>query len=327
MQRKKLCGSGGDRARILSLSMHALCHTGKSAANTGDFPLSAQLRYGTATSQRNLVFTRLPLPKWWPWGWGMDKGHNQEASVMTLSRARPQSHFTLPFRLQTPGNLYVTRHLLRRYQSQEFPPTSVPDISSALSHDVFPETRVLLFKLNLQALFLSTAFMQIYFLLSPCTGNLGKQQVNEFWKTPSWQVTSYSRKTFITIISIIKYYAANAIQKELFVGRLVWSSCPWRHISEKLPGSVVWPQWHLPSRGKMNTLHRKLVTYISKEFIFLLCWSQMSFPCICFSQHLSHTVAMILSHFSTEAAALRIMDPPSEVACKTELYVCFSLSP
>lgn len=91
MQRKKLCGSGGDRARILSLSMHALCHTGKSAANTGDFPLSAQLRYGTATSQRNLVFTRLPLPKWWPWGWGMDKGHNQEASVMTLSRARPLS--------------------------------------------------------------------------------------------------------------------------------------------------------------------------------------------------------------------------------------------
>lgn len=93
----------------------------------------------------NLVFTRVPLPKWWYWG--MDKVHNDEASIKTLS-ARPQSHFTLAFRLQTPGNLYLPGHLLRWYQSQELPLTSVPDISSALSCDTFPETRVLLFKLK-----------------------------------------------------------------------------------------------------------------------------------------------------------------------------------
>lgn len=62
------------------------------------------------------------------------------------------------------------------------------------------------------------------FLFSPCTGNLGKQQVNEFWKTPSWQVTSYSRKIFITIISIIKYYTANAIQKSCLLG--AWFEVP-----------------------------------------------------------------------------------------------------
>jgi len=97
-------------------------------------------------------------------------------------------------------------------------------------------------------------------LSSPCTGSLGKQQVNEFRKTPSWQVTSYSRKTFITIISIIKYYTANAVQNGLLVGCLVWSSCPWRHVSKKLPRSVVWPQPHLPSREETNTLHRQLAT-------------------------------------------------------------------
>lgn len=67
-------------------------------------------------------------------------------------------------------------------------------------------------------------YFQIFFfffsLCSPCTGNLGNQQVNEFWKTPSWQVTIYSRKIFITVI-IIKHYAANAVQNGLFVGCLV----------------------------------------------------------------------------------------------------------
>lgn len=42
---------------------------------------------------------------------------------------------------------------------------------------------------------------------------------------------------------------------------------------------------------------------------------------MCFSQHLSHTVAMILSHFFTEAAAFRIMDPhmrqPARSSCRS----------
>lgn len=48
----------------------------------------------------------------------------------------------------------------------------------------------------------------------------------------------------------------------------------------------------------------------------------MSFPCTCFSHLSSHRVTLILSHFFTEAAAFRIMDPPYEVACRIELYVC-----
>lgn len=112
--------------------------------------------------------------------------------MKTLSHVRPlKSHFTLPFRLRTPGNLYLTRHLLRWYQSQEFPITSTPDISSALLHDVFPETRILLFKLNPTCKFYACSlhlcrYFQIHIsLFSPCTGNLGKQQVNEFGKHPT----------------------------------------------------------------------------------------------------------------------------------------------
>lgn len=90
-QRKKLYGSDGGTAVVLPLSVHTLCHTGNSTASTGDLPLSAQLRYSTATPQMNLVFTRLPLPKWWHWGWGIDKVHNDEASMKTLSSARPLS--------------------------------------------------------------------------------------------------------------------------------------------------------------------------------------------------------------------------------------------
>lgn len=63
MQRKKLHGSDGGTATVLPLSVHTLCHTGNSTANTGDLPLSAQLSYRAATPQMNLVFTRLPLPK------------------------------------------------------------------------------------------------------------------------------------------------------------------------------------------------------------------------------------------------------------------------
>lgn len=119
---------------------------------------------------------------------------------------------------------------------------------------------------------ISTDSFRYTTLFPPCIGNLGKQQVNELWKTHSWQVISWSRKKFITIISIIKYYTANAIQKGLFVGHLVWNSCPSRHISEKLPRSVVWPQQHLPSREGPNTLHSQLVTYSPKElFIFVSC--------------------------------------------------------
>lgn len=141
------------------------------------------------------------------------------------------SHFTLPFSLQTPGNLYrpdtfsddtsLKSFLLHQYQTlalhfcmtflqrQRFYYLSLTQLGSFIPvHCTYAD------------------IFRYIPLFPPCTGNLWKQQVNEFWKTPSWQFTSYSRKTFITIISIIKYYAANAVQNGLFVGRLVEAPVP-----------------------------------------------------------------------------------------------------
>lgn len=127
------------------LNAHTLPCTREEHVRFREFP-NAHLKFGTAIPQISFLFTRLSLPKWrqfkdGPDGWRMDIMMKLQWKPCQVRRLL----FSLHSAIQTANSResVSTRHLLRWYNSQEFPITSVPDISSGLLHDVFPETRIL----------------------------------------------------------------------------------------------------------------------------------------------------------------------------------------
>lgn len=123
--------------------------------------------------------------------------------MKTLKCKASYSHFTLPFRLQAPGKLY---------QPDAFPDDTI--LKSSLLHQHqraalvfcirFSRDKDLICLVRLTCKRYSCSlhlcrYLQIHSytsLYSSCIGHLKNEQVNEFQKTSSWQITLLSKEDF-----------------------------------------------------------------------------------------------------------------------------------
>lgn len=250
-----------------------------------DLPLSAELSYRTASPQMNLVFTRLPFAKWWHWDWGMDIVHYDDASMKTLSSARPLSLTSLRHSDYKFQGICIWPDTSSDDTSQEFPLTSVPDISSALSHDVFPETRVLLFKLNPTCKLYSCLlhFCRYISVLPPAQAILANSKSMNFGKHPAGKSPVIQGRLLLLLIVLLSTTLQMLSRRSGLLG--VWFEVP-------VPGGT-FPRsclglWSDPSssflaekkwtRFTENWSHRSLKNYsyfycAEAKWIFLACAS------------------------------------------------------